>query len=68
MAVSNDGYNWKRKDDEAGIDVSAEGWDSEAISYPTVFAYNDNWYMLYNGNDYGRTGFGIAILEKKWYL
>ena len=63
-AGSVDGMNWQRKDDEAGIDVSAEGWDSEMICYPCIFDYNNNTYMLYNGNGYGRTGFGIAILEK----
>jgi hypothetical protein len=64
MAISSDALNWKRKDDEVGIDVSAEGWDSVSIEYPNVFMLNNNLYMLYNGNDYGKTGFGIAVLEK----
>jgi hypothetical protein len=34
------------------------------ICYPAVFELNGNTYMLYNGNGYGKTGFGIAILEK----
>jgi hypothetical protein len=64
MAESKDGNVWTRKDDEAGIDVSASGWDSGSIEYPNVFSYKDNTYMLYNGNDYGKTGFGIAVLKK----
>ncbi len=64
MAVSSDGENWIRKDDEAGIDVSDTGWDSGSIEYPCVFSHNGTWYMLYNGNDYGRTGFGIAVFKK----
>ena len=64
FAESKDGIKWKRKDDEAGIDVSSKGWDSEMICYPFIMKYGNDHYMLYNGNGYGKTGFGIAILEK----
>jgi predicted GH43/DUF377 family glycosyl hydrolase len=63
-AFSGDGNSWQRIDDQVGIDVSSEGWDSKAICYPNVFKFKDNYYMLYNGNDYGKTGFGIAILSE----
>jgi hypothetical protein len=63
-AESLDGINWVRKDEEVGIDVSSSGWDSEMICYPYVFEYNGNLYMLYNGNGYGKTGIGLAILEQ----
>lgn len=59
-AESRDGIVWQRKDDEAGIDVSPTGWDSEMIEYPCVFDFAGRRYMLYNGNDYGRTGIGLA--------
>ena len=62
-AESEDGVVWERKDEQAGIDVSAAGWDSEMICYPYVFDYAGQRYMLYNGNGYGRTGFGLAVLE-----
>ncbi len=61
---SQDGLTWERKHNEFGIDVSDAGWDSEMICYPYVFEHNGNTYMLYNGNNYGETGFGLAILEK----
>lgn len=61
---SIDGVHWERKHDEVGIDVSKNGWDSEMICYPFVFEHKNEKYMLYNGNDYGKTGFGLAILEK----
>jgi len=61
---SFDGLKWKNKLDEVGIDVSKSGWDSEMICYPFVFDHKGKRYMLYNGNDYGKTGFGLAVLEQ----
>lgn len=61
-AESDDGIGWTRKDCEVDLPVSADGWDSSMIEYPYVFDYNKQRYMLYNGNDYGKTGFGLAIL------
>jgi hypothetical protein len=63
-AESLDGLNWKRRDEDSGIDVSEEGWDSEMVAYPCVFDDGGERYMLYNGNDYGRTGVGLAVLER----
>ncbi len=62
-AESVDGRHWTRCDTLAGIDVSLTGWDSEMIEYPFVFDHKDDRYMLYNGNGYGSTGFGLAVLE-----
>jgi predicted GH43/DUF377 family glycosyl hydrolase len=64
-AESTDALNWIRKDEEAGIDVSEEGWDSETVEYPFIFDHENERYMLYNGNAYGKTGFGLAKLIKK---
>jgi hypothetical protein len=61
-ATSPDGIAWDRHDKDVGIDVSESGWDSEMICYPYVFDHAGERYMLYNGNAYGRTGFGIARL------
>jgi hypothetical protein len=62
-AESGDGVSWVRDDARAGIDVSADGWDSEMIGYPCVFDHGDRRYLLYNGNGYGRTGIGWAALD-----
>jgi predicted GH43/DUF377 family glycosyl hydrolase len=62
-AESSDGRKWHRKDHLAGIDVSTTGWDSEMIEYPFVFDYKDQRYLLYCGNGFGKSGFGLAILE-----
>ena len=61
-AESNDGINWVRKDSEIGIDVSENGWDSEMICYSSVIKVKDKTYMFYNGNQFGKTGFGYAEL------
>jgi hypothetical protein len=62
-AESVDGLHWQRKDDIVGIDVSETGWDSEMVAYSDVFEHQGRYYMLYNGNGYGRTGIGLAVLE-----
>ena len=62
-ATSSDLIKWERNDKELGIDVSAEGWDSRMQCYPHVFECDGSVYLLYNGNDFGRRGFGLAILE-----
>ena len=63
-AESNDGISWVRFDKSVGIDVSEMGWDSEAISYPYVLKVVDKLIMFYNGNGFGKTGFGYAEYAK----
>lgn len=63
-AESSDGITWERKDGEIGLDVSLDGWDSEMICYSSVVNMKDKYYMLYNGNGFGKTGFGWAELMK----
>jgi len=62
-ATSADAASWTLKLDEAGINVSSTGWDSEMIEYPFVFDHKGQRFMLYNGNGHGRTGFGLAVLD-----
>ncbi len=62
-ATSSDGHNWRRGDAALGLDVSAEGWDSEAVSFSAVTALPGGTHLFYNGNGFGRTGFGVAIRE-----
>ncbi len=59
-ASSSDMLNWHRDDDRAGIQVSESGWDSEMVNYPHVFMLDGDVYMLYQGNEMGRTGMGLA--------
>ena len=66
-AQSSNLVDWHRDDDSAGIDVSIDGWDSEMISYPHVFTVDGKTYMAYLGNQVGRYGFGIAMLEGDFF-
>lgn len=63
-AYSNDLMDWTRDDSKVGIDVSESGWDSDMMCYPHVFEMDNQVYMLYNGNEFGKYGFGLAKLEK----
>lgn len=63
-AFSKDGRRWGLSLEATGIGISPEGWDSEMIEYPFVFDHKGQRYMLYNGNGYGKTGFGLAVFEQ----
>lgn len=62
-AESADGYRFRRMDDSLTIQASPSGWDSEMVCYPHVFIHEGRKIMLYCGNGYGRTGFGMAVME-----
>ena len=64
-AESPDGLNWHRLDDQAGIAPSPDptAWDHESLAYASIFDHNGQRFMLYNGKNYGATGFGLAVLE-----
>lgn len=63
-AESENGINWERLDHKIGISTSDSGWDSEMIEYGSIFIHKGVKYMLYNGNGYGVSGAGIAVLEE----
>lgn len=62
-ATSETGFYWERADELAGISLGEDSWDDEMICYPHVFEHGGKIHMLYNGNGFGATGFGWAILE-----
>lgn len=63
FAESMDGLKWKRDDSRSGIDVSENGWDAEMICYPNIVQHNGKLFMFYNGNQFGKSGFGYAIAK-----
>lgn len=62
-AWSDDLVDWHRQDDAPLIDVTPGEWDSDMLCYPHAFRCGSNVYLLYNGNEFGRHGFGLAVLE-----
>jgi len=56
--------HWVRRDDEAGIDRSPDGWDSEMACYPSFFTHGGRTIMLYCGNHVGRGGIGWAVASE----
>lgn len=66
-AESSDGLFYTRKDNNpfaSSLVVGGENeWDSDAVTYPHTFYHKDKFYMLYNGNGFGKTGFGMAVWE-----
>ena len=62
-AESFDLENWNLNLNSNIIKTSNNGWDSEMVEYPYVFKEKDKTFMLYNGNSFGKDGFGLAILN-----
>lgn len=61
-AHSKDGLVWQRDDTNSGMNSSVGAWDSEMMCYPNTFECEGDVYMLYNGNEFGKHGFGLAKL------
>lgn len=62
-AWSDDISVWTRDDDALPVDGTPGEWDSDMQCYPHVFECNGKVYLLYNGNEFGRWGFGLAELQ-----
>lgn len=62
-AYSDDMKNWIRNDDASGIKTGDSSWDSDMMCYPHIFECGGKIYLLYNGNEFGKHGFGLAELE-----
>lgn len=62
-ATSPDGETWERNDSSLGLDVSGDGWDSNGISYAAPVVAGGRMWLFYNGNNFGETGFGVAVRE-----
>jgi hypothetical protein len=60
-AWSSDLKNWERDDAKLNFTLPDEGWDSEMMCYPHLFKVDNNIYLLYNGNNFGRFGFGKLL-------
>lgn len=61
-ASSYDLENWVRDDSKSGFESSKNQWDSDMKCYPHLFEAKEKIFILYNGNEFGRFGFGAAEL------
>lgn len=62
-STSSDLLNWERID-TLGLSISeGTAWDNQMVEYPHVINVKDQYFMFYNGNGFGETGFGYAILS-----
>lgn len=59
-AFSSDGRVWQRRDEELDFKVRDGNWDSDMICNPFWFRHKSWIYLLYNGNRFGKEGFGYA--------
>lgn len=62
-AWSDDLAGWRRDGEHPLLEGSPGEWDSDMQCYPHVFECDGKIYLLYNGNEFGRYGFGLAALE-----
>lgn len=63
-AYSDNLKDWIRDDNMLNLYKSDDetDWDSGMLCYPHTFQYSNKIYMLYNGNEFGKYGFGLAEL------
>ena len=65
LATSSDGRHWQRQDNCIQVERSANAnpWDNLMQAYPTLAQVGDASYMIFNGNSFGKAGFGVAYLD-----
>jgi hypothetical protein len=63
-AYSDDLEHWVRDDEDPRLEGTEGEWDSDMQCYPHVFELDGKICLLYNGNEFGRRGFGLAVLER----
>lgn len=61
-ATSTDLTSWSRDDQGLVLSQSHDGFDSEMRCYPHLTLVDGRHFLLFNGNAFGRAGFGVAEL------
>jgi hypothetical protein len=61
FARSSDLQSWTRNDSLIEIGTHESEWDAGMRCYPNINSINGKTIILYNGNDFGKLGFGLAI-------
>jgi hypothetical protein len=62
---SKDGIVFERLDFQIDMPIAQNenDFDNRAVTYPFVFEHKSKKYMFYNGNEFGKAGIGLAILN-----
>jgi len=63
-ARSTDGVNWTRYAGQSIMPLTPGGFDSRSQSYASVVDMGDQIWLFYTGDGLGRTGVGLATLDK----
>lgn len=61
FAISEDLSNWERGKYEITISEHKSGWDRDMKCYPNLSLVKGRLNLLYNGNNFGKRGFGLAV-------
>jgi hypothetical protein len=61
-AWSDNLHHWVRDDNDPLLEGTPGDWDSDMQCYPHVYECDGAIRLLYNGNEFGRYGFGWAEL------
>jgi len=63
FAESSDGIKWKIQEEKMNfIRENLEEWESDMQEYCSTWEYKGERYIAYNGNGFGKSGFGIIKL------
>lgn len=64
-AESKDGLHFEKIQDNFEILGEREEWESIMNEYCHIYLFNGKKYIIYNGNGFGKAGFGYAMLSEK---
>lgn len=60
FATSNDLTSWRRDGIKVILKHHVSGWDDSMACYPNISLHDSKLILLYNGNNFGFKGFGLA--------
>jgi hypothetical protein len=55
--------DWEDEEISFAWPSNSENWDSDMMCYPHVFSWRSRNFIAYNGNHFGREGFGVAEIS-----
>jgi hypothetical protein len=55
--------DWEHEEISIVRPANSENWDTEMMCYPHVFSWRSRNFIAYNGNNFGREGFGVAEIS-----